>query len=129
MRLVVYLWVSFVKVVQGSEIVSTGILDIVSRAPFWQLVVRCLSCLRSAARVLSGDDYAKMLRFVLYSGYTLTRQFTELFLNFTHFLRAKGLGTTTSVENGGDFTETTPAPSDPAYRYTLWILTLLQVSS
>ena len=79
-----------------------------------------------------GNDFRNMLAysaFLLDSGYTRTRQSTELFLHFTHFLHEDGLGTTTSVENGGDYTVTPPAPFHAAYRCALWLLTVPQVAS
>ena len=60
-RLLVYAWVFHVLVDLGSEVDSPGNLDIISRALFWQLVVRCLSCLRSIGCVVLGDDHLKMV--------------------------------------------------------------------
>ena len=71
----------------------------------------------------------RILRFLFDNGYTRTRQSTELFLHFTHFLHEDELGTTTTVKNGGDHTVTPPAPFRAAYRCALWLLTVPQVAS
>ena len=44
------------------DVDSAGNLDIILRAPSWQVVVRCLSCLRCIGCVLLKDDNVKMLR-------------------------------------------------------------------
>ena len=69
-----------VKVDFGSEVDSAHS----TTALFRQLVVRCLSCLRNTGLLQLGtDDFKKMLRVRrcwLDSGYTVIRQFTELFV-------------------------------------------------
>ena len=69
-----------VKVDFGSEVDS----EQSTTALFWQLVVRCLSCLKNTGLLQLGrDDFKKMLRVRrcwLDSGYTVIRQFTELFV-------------------------------------------------
>ena len=86
-RLWVYFLFFLVKADFTPEVDSPVNLDIVLRVPLLQLADRSLSCLRSIGCIPLGDDHEDILRIQrswLASGYTLTRQATELFLNFIH---------------------------------------------